>query len=143
MLRRSALLGFLGAAAAAQDVRRAEAARRLALDASRALQAGEAPRFIGYFDRRRTPQIERLRENVAALCAQSAIASSVDIRVEEESAEAVRLSVDWLLQLTPIEDVGAVERRQAVLRVDVGESRGRPRIVLLEPVDFFRPAPPR
>ena len=117
------------------------AARQLVLDASRALQAGNAARFLGYFDKRETPQFEQLRDDVLNLVETKVVASSVE--VEETAAEGgeVRLTLDWLLQLTPLRELGRVERRQQQVQVRVRMDK-KPKIVRLEPVDFFRLSPP-
>lgn len=115
-----------------------EAARRLVLDASRALQAGNAARFLGCFDKRETPDFPRLRENILALLAIKTVASSVDITGAEPQGDVVQLTVDWLLQLSPAEGLGSVEQRQQQVRVRV-RLREKPKITLFEPVAFFGP----
>ena len=132
----AALLLLLAGPGAAQQ--QDQQAQRLVLDASRALQAGNAARFLGYFDKRATPGFERFRDNALALTATKQIASSVEVKeVREEGAEMV-VRVDWLLQLTPIDGFGGVEERRKTLelRVRAGE---KAKIVALEPVEFFAP----
>lgn len=130
-----AALLLLAAPLAAQE--QGPAARRLVLDSSRALQAGNAARFLSYFDKRETPGFARLRENALALLATKTVASSVEIVEVDVEGDQARLKVDWLLQLTPQRELGAVERRreQVKIRIRLGD---RPKIVALEPVDLFR-----
>jgi hypothetical protein len=127
---------ILAAPLAAQSEERP--ARRLVLDASRALQAGNAARFLGYFDKDAMPELEELRNDVLALVDLRTIASSV--RVEKTAVEdgVATMTVDWLLQLTPSGEVGAVERRRDVIevRVRLGDE---PKIVSLTPAKLFRP----
>ncbi|MEZ5395273.1 MAG: hypothetical protein R2724_20975 [Bryobacterales bacterium] len=133
----SAALLLLAAPLAAQE--HSLEARRLVLDASRALQADAPARFLGYFDKRATPHFGELRQNLLALLATKTVASSVQIdKTTVEGGEA-SLSVDWLLQLTPIDGIGAVEQRHEVVqvRVRLGE---KPMIVSLTPIELFRPA---
>jgi hypothetical protein len=132
------VLLWLAAVAAAPAQQGSEAARRLVLDASRALQAGNAARFLGYFDKRETPQFALLREDVLALLEIKTVGSSVDVIHNEIEGEVAKLEVDWLLQLTPTRELGAVEHRRKRLRVDVRVD-GDSKIVLLDPVDFFSP----
>ena len=130
----AALLALALPAGAQQQ---AEAARRLVLDASRALQAGNAALFLGYFDKRETPQFARLRENVTTLVATKDVASSVEVEVSGAEGGVTQLDANWLLQLTPSEGLGQAEQRHGVVRVQV-RLQGKPKIILLEPVDFFR-----
>jgi hypothetical protein len=132
----TALLALAIPAGAQQQ---AEAARRLVLDASRALQAGNAALFLGYFDKRETPQFARLRENVTTLVATKDVASSVEIEVSGAEGGVIQLDADWLLQFTPSEDLGQAERRRRIVRVHVRVDP-KPKIILLDPVDFLRVA---
>ena len=83
-------------------------------------------------------RFDDLRMNVQALTAQRAIASSVENgppRIEDD--ERV-VSVDWLLQLTPISGPGPVEIRQESLSLRFAKRKGKWKIVALEPIEFFR-----
>ena len=62
--------------AAAQD---STGPRRLLLDASRALQGGNAARFIGYFDKQHYAERPALRRTIMALLEARTVASSIDI----------------------------------------------------------------
>ena len=116
-----------------------EGSRRLLLDASRALQAGSAARFFSYFDREKVADWPTLRESVLALTEQRTIASSIEIVSSEEDETATRVDVDWLLQITPRDGLGPVERRRETLRVKV-EPRGRElKITSIEPIQIFSP----
>ncbi len=132
----AAALLLLAAPAAGQE--EAQAARRLVFDASRALQAGNAARFLGCFDKRATPDFERLRDSVVTLLAAKNVASSIEVIEAEAGAGETRLRVDWLLQLTPIRELGAVQQRRETVEVRVRAGR-KPKIVFLEPIELFRP----
>ena len=134
-----AALLLLAAPVAAQE--EAKAARRLVLDASRALQAGNAARFLSYFDKRDTPQFEQLRDHLLNLTATKVVASSVEIKEAVADDSEIRLTVDWLLQLSPLRELGAVEQRRQPVQVKV-RTGGKPKIVFLDPVDLFRPSGP-
>ena len=131
----AAVLLFVTAAPAQQEQ---DAARRLVLDASRALQAGNAARFLGYFDIDATPGFVRLRRNVLDLLEIKTVASSVDIVKADLAGGVTVLDVDWLLQLTPIRELGSVEHRRQTVRVKV-RAGNDPAIVLFEPVEFLSP----
>ena len=63
----SLLLGGWVTAAAQQRDPETEAAVRRLMDASRALQAGNAALFLSFFDRKRVADFGRLREWIRAL----------------------------------------------------------------------------
>ncbi len=112
---------------------------RVLRDASRALQARNAALFLGYFDARQVPDYARLESHVVALTQQADIASSIEISGVEAEDKAQRVTVDWLLQLTPASGFGpATQRRERVILRFSGGS-GKPKIVSLAPIDFFRP----
>lgn len=127
--------------APAQDPADAAAIRQVIRDASRALQAGNAPLFLASFDRRSFEGFDRLREQLAALGAQRRIASSVDSGAPFGGPAEWTVRVDWLLDLTPRLDPGPVERRRETITVGMRKLRGRWRIVSLEPRAFFSSAP--
>lgn len=125
----------------------AAAARiRLAIrDASRALQAGNAPLFMAAFDRHAFSGFQALREEVTALAAHRRIASSVESGSPEGGPGEWTVRVDWLLELTPKLDPGPLERRHETLVVRLVKRGKRWKIANLEPTDFFsslRNAPP-
>ena len=135
-----AALLLLAAPLAAQDDE-VDRARRLVFDASRALQAGNPARFLSYFDKQATPHFEQLRDNVVALIASKDIASSVEIVESRVEDDVVRFSVDWLLQLTPVRELGQVEQRRERVEVEV-RLKGKPKIVSLDPASYFAPTMP-
>jgi hypothetical protein len=113
---------------------------RMAQDASRALQAGNAAAFLRFFDRKRFQGYATLESHIVALTTQSDIASSIDVIEIQRIEEGYRLSIDWLVQLSVKETPGPLETRREVLRIEVGEeSNGRWRIKALQPVEIFRP----
>ncbi len=117
------------------------AIRRLIRDASRALQAGNAPLFLAALDREQFPGMEAFGEALAALTAQRRIASSVESSLPVGGPEEWTVRVDWLLDLTHKIDPGPVERRKATLTVTVRKRREKWRIVRLEPQSFFAALP--
>ena len=136
--RRHLLAGMLGAAPAAlaQDD---EGLRRVILDASRALQAGNPARFMGYFDKQQFRGASELRRSVSALLATREVGSSVDVLSVADGPNGKAAQVDWLLQLTPINGPGEVEtRRQTVELTLTQQASGDWRITSFEPVAFFR-----
>jgi hypothetical protein len=109
------------------------------LDASRALQAGNAARFLGYFDKRQFAEFGELRRSVSALLEARTVASSVDVVSITDSSNGKAAQVDWILQLTPLTGPGEVEtRRQMVALTLTQQSPGDWRIASLAPVEFFR-----
>ncbi len=111
--------------------------RLLIRDASRALQAGNAPLFLAAFDRRAMPRFDVLREQVSAMTAQRRIASSVASGPLQGDPSVWTVRVDWLLELTPKLDPGPLERRRATLTLRVRKRGRRWKIVQLEPLEFF------
>lgn len=111
--------------------------RLLIRDASRALQAGNAPLFLAAFDRQEMPRFDVLREQVSALAAQRRIASSVESGPLEGDPNVRTVRVDWLLELTPKLDPGPLERRRTTLTLRVRKRGKRWKIVWLEPLEFF------
>ena len=124
----------------AQDRDSADRIRQVILDASRALQAGNAPLFLSAFDRRAVPDFERLREQVTALAAQRRIASSVESGTPEGCPDECTVRVNWLLDLTPKVDPGPVERRSETLALGMRRRGNRWQIVRVEPSNFFASA---
>ena len=111
--------------------------RDLVRGLSRALQAGNAPLFLAAFDRRAFGGFQRLREQVSALTEQRRIASSVESAQPVSDAGSWSVRVNWLLELTPREGVGPIERRHEVLVLRLVRGVKRWRIADLEPADFF------
>lgn len=121
-----------------------EQAGRLILDASRALQAGSAPRFLGYFDRKQTPGFRELREGLTALLADSKVASSVETSAVAARAGEVDFEIDWLLQISSERQVGTLEQRRELVKATVRtDAAGEAQLIRIEPIAFFTPAPLR
>ncbi len=117
----------------------AAAVRLVILDAGRALQANNAALFLSKFDSRSPAGFDDLSVQIRALAAQRTIASSVEIGpVREEEGGGLAVTVDWLLQLTPLRGPGPVETRQESLSLRFAKRKGKWKIVALEPHDFFR-----
>jgi hypothetical protein len=112
---------------------------RMLLDASRALQAGNATRFLGYFNHSGFEGYADLESNIVALTRQADIASSIEITSAREEEGAYHVTIDWVLQLTPSGGIGRVEERRAAVTVEVSTSGVKPEINALAPVAFFRP----
>ena len=139
MVSRRYLLASAWVAVASARAQENPAPRRLILDVSRALQAGNATRFMGYFDERQFKGFSDLRRSVSALLETRTAASSVDIISNTESSAGRTIKVDWILQLTPIADPGGIEtRRQMVELVLTQQSSGAWRIASFDPVEFLR-----
>lgn len=111
---------------------------RMLLDASRALQAGNAARFLGYFNRSGFDGYADLESNVVALTRQADIASSIEITSAKEEEGAYQVTIDWVLQLTPSGGIGRLEERRAAVTVEVSAAGDKSEITNLAPVDFFR-----
>lgn len=107
-------------------------------DASRALQAGNAPLFLAAFNRLPAPAFARLREQVTALAAQRRIASSVATGAPEGGPDEWTVRVDWLLRLSSKLDPGPLERREETLTLRVRKHGRRWKVVGCEPLEFFR-----
>ncbi len=137
LTRRNWLLG--GVAAFAAHAQEHMPQRRLILDASRALQAGNAARFLGYFDRKSFDDFGSLERSVAALLEARTVASSVDVLSLKEADGAWLAEVDWLLQLTAVSATGPIERRSETVRLTVAsDKKNRWRITAFEPLELFR-----
>ena len=131
----SLALGGCLAVSAQQRDPRIEAAVRSLMDASRALQAGNAALFLSFFNRKRVADFSRLREWVRALAEQRDVASSIDVVSEDLDGKTVKLQVDWILQITPNRQPGAVETRQESIAVEMEGAE----IVGVSSIDLFRP----
>jgi len=116
--------------------------RRMILDAGRALQEGSAPRFVSYFALNDPVAAGRLRSGVSALFAQKDVAVSIEVQRIEASGDGFDAEANWLLQLTPRDQPGAVERRQEQVRMRIADNaKGKPRIVAFEPLELLEPMP--
>ena len=134
------LVLFIAASAPGQQSRGdSEQIGRMVRDASRALQAGNATSFLGYFDAGKFAGFAELRKNIVALTAQRQIASSIEITGFEQIESGYRVRVNWLLQLTYTGDPGPVETRQELVTCIVKRQSNSWKIVDLDPVSFFRP----
>jgi hypothetical protein len=108
-------------------------------DASRALQAGNAVLFLSHFDKKQFPGYARLESHIVVLTRQADVASSIEIIGTEAEDKTNRLTVDWLLQLTPSGGFGPATRRREEITIRFDAAGGKPKIISLAPVDFFRP----
>lgn len=115
------------------------AVTRVLKDASRALQARNAARFLSYFDRKRSADYLEIESNVVALTRQADIASSIEVSDLTQEAGEYLATADWILQLTLISAPGQVTTRHENVHLRVAKSKGRWKIVELDPVDFLRP----
>jgi hypothetical protein len=135
------LLLFLaaGVAQVPNEANQEQRVSRMLLDLSRALQAGNAARFLGYFNRAGFDGYADLESNVVALTRQADIASSIEITSAKEEEGAYQVTIDWVLQLTPSGGIGRLEERRAAVAVEVSAAGDKSEITDLAPVDFFRP----
>ena len=140
LFRRTCFIGLLIAMPAAFAAGGGDSVsiRRLIRDASRALQAGNAPLFLAAFDRESLADFGHLSDEVFALTAQRRIASSVENGPIEQDGEFRIVRVDWLLQLTPMLDPGAVEKREQEILLRLTKRKGRWKIVAIDAPEFFR-----
>ena len=115
------------------------AATRVLKDASRALQARNAARFLSYFDRKRSADYPEIESSVVALTRQADIASSIEVSAFTQEAGEYLATADWILQLTLIGAPGQVTTRRQNIHLRVAKSKGRWKIIDLDPVDFLRP----
>ena len=115
------------------------AVTRVLKDASRALQARNAARFLSYFDRKRSAGYPQIESNVVALTRQADIASSIEVSGLTQEAGEYLGTIDWILRLTLIGAPGQVTTRHENVRLRIAKSKGRWRIIELDPVDFLRP----
>lgn len=115
---------------------------RLAVrDASRALQAANAPLFLAAFDRQEFAGYGELREQVTALVAQRRIASSVAVESVQGGPVEWTVDVDWLIELTHKLDPSPPEQRRDILKLRVRKRGRRWRVVDLQPLTFFAALP--
>ncbi len=117
----------------------AAAATRVLKDASRALQARNAVRFLSYFDRKRSAGYPEIESSVVALTRQADIASSIEVTAFTQEAGEYLATADWILQLTLISAPGPVTTRHEKVHLRMAKSKGRWKIIELDPVDFLRP----
>lgn len=110
-------------------------------DASRALQAGNAPLFLAIFDRKDFAEYRELREQVTALVAQRRIASSVAVQSIQGGPIDWTVEVDWLIELTHKLDPSPLEQRRETLKFHLRKRGRRWRVVGLRPVTFFAALP--
>lgn len=128
-------------AGAAQQADAAGQIRLVVRDASRALQAGNAPLFLALFDRQEFAGYGELREQVTALAAQRRIASSVAVESVRGGPVEWTAEVDWLIELTHKLDPSPPEQRRDTLKLRVRKRGKRWRVVDLQPVQFFAALP--
>ena len=114
-------------------------AARTLKDASRALQADNAASFVSYFERRGWEDYARLETYAAALTSQNDLASSVQVLKRRAEGQDRILTVDWLLQIRPLNGLGKVEIRRQTLSARLTPVKQRWKIAELAPVEFFRP----
>ena len=115
------------------------AVTRVLKDASRALQARNAARFLSYFDRKRSAAYPEIESSVVALTRQADIASSIQVSAWKQDGDGYTGTVDWILQLTLISAPGEVQTRREKIKVGMAKPGDRWKIVALTPVSFFRP----
>ena len=115
------------------------AVTRVLKDASRALQARNAARFLSYFDRKRSADYPEIESNVVALTRQADIASSIEVTAFTQEEGEYLATADWILQLTLIGAPGPVMTRHENVHLRMAKSKGRWKIIELDPVDFLRP----
>lgn len=132
----AALLG-VAVAGAAQPTDAPGQIRLAVRDASRALQAGNAPLFLAAFEREEFAGFPELREQVTALAAQRRIASSVAVESVRGGPVEWVVEVDWLIELTHKLDPSPPEQRRDTLTLRVRKRGKRWRVVDLQPAAFF------
>lgn len=121
-----------------------DAADRIALmvrDASRALQAGNAPLFLAAFEPEAVPDFAAFREQVNALAEQRRIASSVAAGPVAGGPEVWTVRVDWLLELAPKLDPGPLERRRETVTLKARMRGKRWKFVSLDRPELFEALP--
>lgn len=112
---------------------------RMIRDASRAIQAGNAARFLSYFDGEEFPEYPALRANVVALTSQRQIASSIEITELQKREHSYQVRIVWLLQLTYTGDPGPVEARREEVACTVKQRGKSWKLVHFAPASLFRP----
>ena len=117
----------------------APAITRALKDASRALQARNAARFLSYFDRKRSAVYPEIESSVVALTRQADIASSIEVSAFTQEAGEYLATADWILQLTLIGAPGQVTTRHENVHLRMAKSKGRWKIIELDPAGFLRP----
>ena len=115
------------------------AIRLLIRDASRALQAGNAPLFLSAFDRKKMPGFDQFEANILALLAQKSVSSSVELGPLTVEGDQVSVSVDWLLQLSPRHEFGQIETRHEIVAIRLARMRGKWKLIALAPPELFDP----
>jgi hypothetical protein len=90
--------------------------------------------FLAHFDRR-MPGLDDLKANARALIAQADIHSGIDAITDDADGTVV----DWIMDLTSRTNPANNERRRATVRLKFDSTGKHPKIVSLDPGDFFRP----
>jgi hypothetical protein len=103
-------------------------------DMASALAAHNAEEFLSHFDRR-TPAFSELTANVRALVDQADVHSGIDAITDDGDSA----TVDWIMSLTSRTNPAQNERRHATVRMKFDTSGKHPKVVLIEPANFFGP----
>jgi hypothetical protein len=99
--------------------------------AAEALADKDAAGFMGKFDSK-MPGYTTLRDEIVELLNRSDVSSTFEIVTDEGGA----VQLDWTLQID--ED----QPRRQILKFRIERQGKKWKIVSLEPIEFFKPAPP-
>ena len=105
------------------------------------LSAGDAIAFMRPFAPS-MPGYDELRRNIAALCSQAEVTSSIGVVDETGDKDQQAVEVDWLLQVRTTDFTGGFVRRHEVLKCRLERNGKRWKITALVPVSFFAPIRP-
>jgi hypothetical protein len=119
----------------------AESAADLFTSLAADLSGGNAASFLKRFDKTMSGYRD-LEANVYALTGQASVASSIAILKDEGDAHRRTVTLDWVLEVTPITPANAVERRRETVTCRL-ELHGRKwTIAALDPIALFAPPKP-
>lgn len=139
MTRRRAILAVASVSLAA-PLRADDASDiwELLTEAAAALTAGNAPEFMGAFDRS-MPGYSMLAANVSGLTAAYEVASSIEMLSEEGSGSTRKVELDWYLELIEQQDETNTTRRRERVTCRLMKLGKKWKIEALEPIAFFAP----
>lgn len=100
---------------------------------------GNIPKFMAAFPKD-MPDYDTLKTNVTALVSEGEVSSSVEPLSEEGNDQTYKIDLDWLLQVTSLEQDGPLVRRREVVHCEFRKEKKQWKIVSLKPLNFFAPA---
>lgn len=105
-------------------------------DTATDLSNGHAGAFLKHFDKE-MPGYGKLEGEVQALVKLVGVGSSAQVLDMKTEGDGFLLTVDWFVELVPLDKTMASERRRELIQVKVKRSGKTWKIYLLEPQTIF------